>query len=305
MPDPQSADLHAALTPSSAGRDSRAQGSFRRALGVAVLSAALVSQPASAAGVSVLGFGVEVDAETLAVLAQLTVMTGQAVELYNKTQEGVDTAQRTLAAFRDANEAVKSSLYFLQNPDEVLNEARRDFFTSFRELDTINREAAALHQSLASAPTGFDPSAYRRAFDSAVSAGNAYQTFLAFREKDYGNLGAESLRTLAGMEIIAKENDNLRADLEKRENLTQKEAAAISAKANVDASVAAATSARQLTEMLRLMQLQQMDAQAARLAEDERRAAGLSAAGITGNNAATGLAISAQDDLASIGKANP
>ena len=80
MPDPRSADLHAALTPSSPGRHSRAQGSFRRALGVALLSAALVSQPASAVGVSVLGFGVEVDAETLAVLAQLTLMTGQAVE---------------------------------------------------------------------------------------------------------------------------------------------------------------------------------------------------------------------------------
>ena len=259
----------------------------------------MLSTPAQAAGVSFLGFGVEVDVETLAVLSQLAIMTEQAVSLYDKTQEGVRATEATLQAIRDANEAVKSSIFFIQNPDEVLEGARRDFVTSFRELDGINREAASLHASLTSAPTGFDPGAYRRAMDSGINAGNAYQTFLAFREKDYGNLGVESMRTIAGMEVIINDNDQIRQDLEKRSDLSQKDAAAISAKAHVDTSVATAMSARQLTEISRMMQVQFLDAQAARAAEDTHRAQAIQDAANIDRPIV--LPVSGGDDLATNG----
>jgi hypothetical protein len=269
----------------------------------AVLSVSLASQPASAAGVSVLGFGVEVDAETLAVLAQLVTMTGQAVELYNKTQEGVDVARSTLTAIREANQAVQSSVFFIQNPDEVLNSARRDFFTSFTELDAINRDAARLYEEMRASPTGFDPDAYRRAMNAGIQAGSSYQTFLAFREKDYGTLGAESLRTIAGMEVIATDNDQLRAELENKASLTASEAAAISAKSNVDTAVATATMSRQIAEMARMNQVNFMDAQAARIAEEERRQKAISS--VTGGAGASldnvALPVTATDDLATEG----
>jgi hypothetical protein len=232
-----------------------------------LLATSLTARPAKA--VQVAGFGVDV--ETLAVLAQLVTMTKQAVDLYNKTQEGVGLAQETLGAIRDINQAVQSSVFLIQNPDEVLNSARRDFFTSFTELDGINRDAQRLHEDMRASPTGFDPDAYRRAMNSGIQAGNSYQTFLAFREKDYGNLGAESMRTIAGMELIARDNDQVRANLETRTSLTAAEAAAISAKSNVDTAVATATMSRQIAEMARMNQVTFMDAQAARIAEEERR----------------------------------
>ncbi len=181
-------------------------------------------------------------------------------------QQIVTNTRDMLTTARDASEAVKSTIYLFQNPDDVVNSARSDFLTSFTELDAINRDAAALHASLTTSPTGFDPSAYQRAMDSGIRSGTSFQTFLAFREKDYGTLGYDPLRRMAGMEAIVTEGEGVRLKLDNSPSLSQKEAAAISAKADVDTSIATAAAARELAEMNRMKELEFLDQQAQRAA---------------------------------------
>ena len=88
----------------------------------------------------------------------------------------------------------------------------------------------------------------------------------------------------------------MRRSLENRSTLDQKEAAAISAKANVDSAVASATSARQLTEINRMMQLQFMQQQEAMIAAEAKRAAALEAS----DSDTAGLPIAPSDDLSAV-----
>lgn len=213
-------------------------------------------------------------------------------------QQIVTNTRDMLRTARDASEAVKSTIYLFQNPDDVVNSARSDFLTSFTELDAINRDAAALHASLTTDPTGFDPYAYQRAMDSGIRSGTSFQTFLAFREKDYGTLGYDPMRRMAGMEAIVTEGEGVRLKLDNSPALTQKEAAAISAKADVDTSIATAAAARELAELNRIKQLEFMDQQAQRAAAQASNDAFLKEVVGEGVRTSNDL-LSTQDDLAS------
>jgi hypothetical protein len=229
---------------------------MRRSLLVSALSfSVLLASPGRAVGFTVLGTGGEVDEVGYAQLAQLMALLAQGASTLQTARNALDQGAQTLGTLREINAAVDSTIFLAQNPDEILKQARENFLLSFSELDAINKEAIALNQEVRRGPTGFDANSYRRAYDSSRRSLPGFDLFLAAREKDYGALTERHMVRTAGIQATLNEDRELQNRVNNTTQLTAKESAAISAKANVDTAVSAGVTAQSVSDMLRLMTL--------------------------------------------------
>lgn len=274
---------------------------MRSALLASLVSGSILfATPGHAVGVSVLGTGVEMDETGYAQLVQLALIAKQGMDALQTAKETLQTGADTLSTLREINAAVQSTVYLAQNPDEILNQAREGFLLSFSELEAINREAIALNQEVRSGPNGFDANAYRRAYDSARNTIGGFELFLAAREKDYGALSEAHLIRTAGIEATLTEDRQIQKRVNAMTSMNQKEAASISAKADVDTAVSTAVTAQSVSDMLRLQKLEAAEREKERFEAEAIAAERKEAARKQAENAnnALNLQLAPGDDLA-------